>query len=174
MLFVCHPKILHKHCLLFLLGVKMAPILGLQTKSIMVFLEWSIPRPAFRVTWSVCFKHVTEMHWPRRPGKMPYKNWAIVKCPLKYKEYFYLFLVSYHHHLKQKRKFCKTLNTEYWSSSSLVLLTGIERYLQACFPLENGQLTVASLKVNLRREEGDRGMISSQDSKGIFLNSFTF
>ena len=21
-----------------------------------------IPRPAFRVTWSVCFKHVTEMH----------------------------------------------------------------------------------------------------------------
>ena len=25
MLFVCHPKILRKHCLLFLLGVKMAP-----------------------------------------------------------------------------------------------------------------------------------------------------
>ena len=25
MLFVCHPKILHKHCLHFLLGVKMAP-----------------------------------------------------------------------------------------------------------------------------------------------------
>ena len=25
MLFVCHPKILHKHCLQFLLGVKMAP-----------------------------------------------------------------------------------------------------------------------------------------------------
>ena len=24
-LFVCHPKILHKHCLQFLLGVKMAP-----------------------------------------------------------------------------------------------------------------------------------------------------
>ena len=24
MLFVCHPKILHKHCLQFLLGVKMA------------------------------------------------------------------------------------------------------------------------------------------------------
>ena len=24
MLFVCHPKILHKHCLRFLLGVKMA------------------------------------------------------------------------------------------------------------------------------------------------------
>ena len=25
MVFVCHPKILHKHCLQFLLGVKMAP-----------------------------------------------------------------------------------------------------------------------------------------------------
>ena len=25
MLFVCHPKILHKHCLQFLLGVKMTP-----------------------------------------------------------------------------------------------------------------------------------------------------
>ena len=25
MLFVCHPKILHKHCFQFLLGVKMAP-----------------------------------------------------------------------------------------------------------------------------------------------------
>ena len=25
MLFVCRPKILHKHCLQFLLGVKMAP-----------------------------------------------------------------------------------------------------------------------------------------------------
>ena len=29
---------------------------------VMIFLEWSIPRPAFRVTWSVCFKHVPEMH----------------------------------------------------------------------------------------------------------------
>ena len=25
MFFVCHPKILHRHCLQFLLGVKMAP-----------------------------------------------------------------------------------------------------------------------------------------------------
>ena len=25
MLFICHPKILHKHCFQFLLGVKMAP-----------------------------------------------------------------------------------------------------------------------------------------------------
>ena len=25
MLFVCHPKIWHKHCLQFLLGLKMAP-----------------------------------------------------------------------------------------------------------------------------------------------------
>ena len=25
MLFVCHPKIVHKHCFQFLLGVKMAP-----------------------------------------------------------------------------------------------------------------------------------------------------
>ena len=46
MLFVCHPKILHNHCLQFFLGVKMAPretennanakIWGWQTKSIMV------------------------------------------------------------------------------------------------------------------------------------------
>ena len=44
MLFVCHPKILHKHCLQFLLGVKMAPrelktmliqSFGVQAKSIM-------------------------------------------------------------------------------------------------------------------------------------------
>ena len=37
MLFFCHSKILHKRCLQFLLGVKMAPQnLGWQTKSIMV------------------------------------------------------------------------------------------------------------------------------------------
>ena len=56
MLFVCHPKILHKHCLQFPLGVKMAPR---ETENnayakfwrdkqrvlwyVMVFLEWSIP-----------------------------------------------------------------------------------------------------------------------------------
>ena len=54
MLFVCHPQILHKHCLQFLLGVKMAPR---ETENnayakfwrdkqrtlwyVMVFLEWS-------------------------------------------------------------------------------------------------------------------------------------
>ena len=32
---------------------------------------------------------------------------------------------------------------------------------------------MASLKVNLKREDGDSGMFSSQDSKGIFLNSYT-
>ena len=47
MLFVCHPKILHKHCLQFRLGVKMAPretkkkslrkIFGWETKSIMMW-----------------------------------------------------------------------------------------------------------------------------------------
>ena len=42
MLFVCHAKILHKHCLQFLLGVEMAPrqtennAYAKQTKSIMV------------------------------------------------------------------------------------------------------------------------------------------
>ena len=55
MLFVCHPNILHKHCLQFLLGVKMAPR---ETENnayakfwsdkqralwyVMAFLEWSI------------------------------------------------------------------------------------------------------------------------------------
>ena len=55
MLFVCHPKILHKHCFQFLLGVKMAPrdtennayakFWGAKLRAlwyVMVFLEWSI------------------------------------------------------------------------------------------------------------------------------------
>ena len=51
MLFVCHPKILHKHCLQFLLGVKMVPretenIFGVKNKEhhgmLWYFLEWSI------------------------------------------------------------------------------------------------------------------------------------
>ena len=57
MLFVCHPKILHKHCLQFLLGVKMAPRetennayakIGVTNKEhysmLWYFLEWSITR----------------------------------------------------------------------------------------------------------------------------------
>ena len=55
MLFVYHPKILHKHCLHFLLGVKMAPRetennayakFGVTNKEhygmLWYFLEWSI------------------------------------------------------------------------------------------------------------------------------------
>ena len=55
MFFVCHPKILHKHCLQFLLGVKMAPretednayakFWGDRQRAlwyVMVFLEWSV------------------------------------------------------------------------------------------------------------------------------------
>ena len=55
MLFVCQPKILHKHCVHFLLGVKMTPretennayakFWGDKQKAlwyVMVFLEWSI------------------------------------------------------------------------------------------------------------------------------------
>ena len=55
MLFVCPLKILHKHCLQFLLGVKMAPretdnnayakFGGVKQRAlwyVMVFLEWSI------------------------------------------------------------------------------------------------------------------------------------
>ena len=57
MLFVCRPKILHKLCLQFLLGVKIAPretennayakFWGDKQRTlwyVMVFLEWSIPR----------------------------------------------------------------------------------------------------------------------------------
>ena len=57
MLFVCRPKVLHKHCLQFLLGVKMAPretednayakFWGDKQRAlwhVMVFLEWSICR----------------------------------------------------------------------------------------------------------------------------------
>ena len=55
MLFDCRPKVLHKHCLQFLLGVKMAPretennayvkFWGDKQRKlwyVMVFLEWSI------------------------------------------------------------------------------------------------------------------------------------
>ena len=51
MLFVCRPKILHKHCLQFLLGDKMAPReteknFGVTNKEhygmFWYFLEWSI------------------------------------------------------------------------------------------------------------------------------------
>ena len=55
MFFVCHPKILHKHCLQFLVGVKMAPretednayakFWGDRQRAlwyVIVFLEWSI------------------------------------------------------------------------------------------------------------------------------------
>ena len=55
MLFDCRPKVLHKHCLQFLLGVKMAPretennayakFWGDKQRTlwyVMVFLEWSM------------------------------------------------------------------------------------------------------------------------------------
>ena len=58
MLFVCHLKILHKHCFQFLLGVKMALRETVNNASakfcvdkqralwyVMVFLEWSIREP---------------------------------------------------------------------------------------------------------------------------------
>ena len=77
MFFVCHPKILHKHCLQFLLGVKMAPretennayakFWGDKQRTlwyVMVFMEWSIPNHLveYFITWyplvlpSVCVK----------------------------------------------------------------------------------------------------------------------
>ena len=65
MLFVCHPKILHKHCLQFLLGVKMAPretenntyakFWGDKQRAlwyVMVFLEWSITKYYQWSSWS--------------------------------------------------------------------------------------------------------------------------
>ena len=52
MLFVCHPKILHKHGLQFLLGVKMVPgetennaysnFWGDKQRALWYFLEWSV------------------------------------------------------------------------------------------------------------------------------------
>ena len=58
MLFDCRPKVLHKHCLQFLLGVKMAPretennayakFWGDKQRAlwyVMVFLEWSMVIP---------------------------------------------------------------------------------------------------------------------------------
>ena len=40
MLFVCHPKILHKDCLQFLLGVKMAPRLEIENNAYAKFGGW--------------------------------------------------------------------------------------------------------------------------------------
>ena len=70
MLFVCHPKILHKHCLQFLLGVKMAPretennayakFWGDKQRAlwyVMVFLEWSIGKFLFTVFASLTYAH---------------------------------------------------------------------------------------------------------------------
>ena len=64
MLFVCHPKILHKHCFQFLLGVKMAPrdtennayakFWGDKQRAlwyVVVFLEWSIAIITDRFTY---------------------------------------------------------------------------------------------------------------------------
>ena len=69
MFFVCHPKILHKHCFQFLLGVKMAPretennacakFWGWKTKSIMVCYATQ------GFTWQ-------EIVWP--PGHLKRKN----------------------------------------------------------------------------------------------------
>ena len=71
MLFVCHPKILHKHCFQFLLGVKMAPrdtennayakFWGDKQRAlwyVMVFLEWSIEDLDHVVNWSKMNKMV--------------------------------------------------------------------------------------------------------------------
>ena len=66
MLFVCHPKILHKHCLQFLLGVKKAQDklktmlmqnFGVTNKEyygmLWYFLEWSINVNEITETWRV-------------------------------------------------------------------------------------------------------------------------
>ena len=49
MLFVCHPKILHKHCLQFLLGVKMAPRETEKKTSTIKMDNWETVR--FPVVW---------------------------------------------------------------------------------------------------------------------------
>ena len=48
MIFVCHPKILPKHCLQFLLGVKMASNKE-HYGMLWYFLEWSIGNPTRRI-----------------------------------------------------------------------------------------------------------------------------
>ena len=87
MLIVCHPKILHKHCFQFLLGVKMAPrdtennayakFWGDKQRAlwyVMVFLEWSIvigQRPADFLSdhteiiffFSICIYEYTRISW---------------------------------------------------------------------------------------------------------------
>jgi len=83
MFFVCHPKILHEHCLQLLLGVKIAPretennayakFWGDKQRTlwyVMVFLEWSIVIQTLELWRSSCksenqealaFKNVTDL-----------------------------------------------------------------------------------------------------------------
>ena len=59
MLFVCHPKILHKHCLQFLLGVKMAPR---ETENNAFAKFWADKQRAF---WCVMLLSVVVNYWTR-------------------------------------------------------------------------------------------------------------
>ena len=59
MLFVCHPKILHKHCLQFLLGVKMAPR---ETENNAFAKFWADKQRAF---WCFMLLSVVVNYWTR-------------------------------------------------------------------------------------------------------------
>ena len=59
MLFVCHPKILHEHCLQFLLGVKMTPR---ETENNAYAKFWADKQRAF---WCVKLLSVVVNYWTR-------------------------------------------------------------------------------------------------------------
>ena len=85
MLFVCHSKILHKHCLQFLLGVKMAPRetennayakFGVTNKEhygmLGYFLEWSILLIYNKVFVNLLQKH--DRYYPNTRARMDRKS----------------------------------------------------------------------------------------------------
>ena len=91
MLFVCHPKILDKHCLQFFLAVKIAPRetenngyakfwVDKQRAYVVVFccmlwyfLEWSIARTV-RSLWPVCSLHVIHSETDAREFNYTYRR----------------------------------------------------------------------------------------------------
>ena len=89
MLFVCHPKNLNKHCLQFLLGVKMAPretennaysnFWGDKQRAlwyVMEFLEWSIVEAAFELQSSRVFQKRSKFS-----KKLLHYDKVTVSCP---------------------------------------------------------------------------------------------
>ena len=96
MLFDCRPKVLHKHCLQFLLGVKMAPretennayakFWGDKQRTlwyVIVFLEWSILLVNFgKVLWSFANKLQQNSNTSSSKVYIPQVSTVLLQIPL--------------------------------------------------------------------------------------------